>query len=352
MRKTTYRAIVYDKFGGAAVLRQVERELTDPGPGEVRVRVVVSGVNPTDWKTRSGATATSDIPAGGAVPNQDGAGVIDAVGPGVAGFAPGDRVWLLLSAYQRPGSGTAQEYTVVPAERAARLPDGVGFAAGACVGVPALTAHRALTVHEGAPDRLAPGALDGVNVLVAGGAGAVGNAAIQLATWAGASVVATVSGPEKAALARAAGAARVVNYHDADAAEQIRDAFPAGADVIVEVAAAHNAELDFAVLRTGGVIAVYANDSGGGPLAMDVRRNMVLNSRWQFILLYTVTKEALANGVAAVNAALADGGLRFGADAGVPLHIYPLSDTAAAHAAVESGAVGKVLIQVDPSAGD
>jgi NADPH2:quinone reductase len=347
----TYRAIVHGEFGASAVLREAERELTEPGPGEVRVRVAVSGVNPTDWKSRSGATATSDIPADGAVPNQDGAGVIDAVGPGVTRLAPGDRVWLLLSAYQRPGSGTAQQYTVVPAQRAARLPDGVGFAAGACVGVPALTAHRALTAHEGAPARLAPGALDGVDVLVAGGAGAVGNAAIQLATWAGASVVATVSSPAKAALARAAGAARVVNYTEADAAEQIRDAFPSGADVIVEVAAAHNAELDYAVLRPGGVIAVYANDSGGGPLALDVRRNMVLNARWQFILLYTVPREAIAHGIAAVNAALSDGGLRFGADAGVPLHVFPLSDTAAAHAAVESGAIGKVLIEVDPAAG-
>ncbi|GAA4255324.1 NADPH:quinone reductase [Dactylosporangium darangshiense] len=347
----TYRAIVHNEFGAAAVLRETERTLTEPGPGEVRVRVVVSGVNPTDWKSRTGATATSDIPADGAVPNQDGAGVVDAVGPGVTGLAAGDRVWLLLSAYQRPGSGTAQEYTVVPAERAARLPDGVGFEAGACLGVPALTAHRALTVHDGAPRRLAPGALKGLNVLVAGGAGAVGNAAIQLATWAGASVVATVSSPEKAALARAAGAGRVVNYKDADAATQIRDALPGGADVVVEVAAAHNAELDLARLRNGGTIAIYANDSGGGPLILDVRRNMVLNSRWQFILLYTVSPEALADGIAAVNAALADGGLRFGADAGVPLHRFPLSDTAAAHAAVESGAVGKVLIDVSPSAG-
>ncbi|GAA2345478.1 NADPH:quinone reductase [Dactylosporangium salmoneum] len=342
------RAIVHTEFGDASVLRELTREVTDPGPGEVRVRVAVSGVNPTDWKQRTGATATSDVPAGGAVPNQDGAGVVDAVGPGVRGLAEGDRVWLMLAAYQRPGSGTAQQYTVVPAERAVPLPDGVGFAAGACLGVPALTAHRALTVHDGAPARLAPGALAGVNVLVAGGAGAVGNAAIQLAVWAGASVVATVSGPEKAALARAAGAGRVVRYTDPDAAEQVRDAFPGGADVVVEVAAAHNAELNLAVLRPGGTIAVYANDGRGGPLALDVRRNMVLNARYQFVLLYTVRPEALADGAAAVNDALAGGGLRFGADAGVPLHVYSLPETAAAHAAVESGAVGKVLIEVDP----
>ncbi|MFG2041538.1 zinc-binding dehydrogenase [Dactylosporangium sp. NPDC048998] len=346
----TNRAIVHTEFGDASVLREVEREIVEPGPGEVRVRVVVSGVNPTDWKQRTGATATSDVPAEGAVPNQDGSGVVDAVGAGVTGLAAGDRVWLMLAAYQRPGSGTAQRYTVVPADRVTPLPDGAGFEAGASVGVPALTAHRALTVHDGAPAQLAPGALAGVNVLVAGGAGAVGNAAIQLATWAGASVVATVSSPEKAALARAAGAGRVVNYTEPDAAAQIRDAFPDGVDVVVEVAAAHNAELNLSVLRPGGTIAVYANDGRGGPLAVDVRRHMVLNVRYQFFVLYTLSREALAHGAAAVNAALADGGLRFGADAGVPLHVFGLAETAAAHAAVEAGAVGKVLIRVDPSA--
>ncbi|MET7394869.1 NADPH:quinone reductase [Dactylosporangium sp. NPDC005572] len=343
------RAIVYTEFGDASVLREVDRVIAEPGPGEIRVRVVISGVNPTDWKQRTGATATSDIPAEGAVPNQDGSGIVDAVGAGVGGFAVGDRVWLMLAAYQRPGSGTAQQYTVVPADRVAPLPDGAGFEAGACVGVPAMTAHRALTVHDSAPARLAPGALDGVSVLVAGGAGAVGNAAIQLATWAGASVVATVSGPEKAALARAAGAGRVVNYREPDAAAQIRDAFGGGVDVIVEVAATHNAELNLSVLRPGGTIAVYADDGSGGPLAVDVRRHMVLNVRYQFVLLYTAGRDALAHGAAAVTAALADGGLRFGADAGVPLHVFPLAETAAAHAAVEAGTVGKVLIRVDQS---
>ncbi|WP_433083552.1 NADPH:quinone reductase [Dactylosporangium sp. CA-052675] len=341
-----YRAIVYTEFGAASVLNLTERELVEPGPGEVRVRVAVSGVNPTDWKTRTGATAMAPVSAEGQVPNQDGAGVIDAVGPEVTGFAVGDRVWLVMAAYQRPGSGTAQEFTVVPADRVVPLPDGVSFEAGASLGVPAMTAHRALTVHEGAPARLAPGALAGRNVLVAGGAGAVGNAAIQLAVWAGATVAATVSSPEKAELARRAGAHHVVNYRDADAAEQIRAALPGGADVVVEVAAAHNADLNLAVLRSGGTIAVYANDSSGGPLSVDVRRHMVLNVRYQFVLLYTVPRAALADGAAAVNAALAGGALRFGAEAGVPLHEYPLAETAAAHAAVESGAIGKVLIRV------
>ncbi|WP_426510200.1 NADPH:quinone reductase [Dactylosporangium sp. McL0621] len=344
-----YSAIMYTEFGAASVLEPAERELAEPGPGEVRVRVVMSGVNPTDWKTRSGATAMAPVAPEGQVPNQDGSGVVDAVGDGVTGLAVGDRVWLVMAAYQRPGSGTAQEYTVVPADRAVPLPDEASFEAGASLGVPAMTAHRALTVHEGAPARLAPGALAGRNVLVAGGAGAVGNAAIQLAAWAGATVAATVSGPEKAELARLAGAHHVVNYRAADAAERLRTVFPDGVDVVVEVAAAHNLELDLAVLRSGGTIAVYANDSSGGPLSVEVRRLMVLNVRYQFVLLYTVPSAALADGAAAVNAALADGALRFGAETGVPLHEYPLSETAAAHAAVESGVVGKVLIRVATS---
>ncbi|MFI5906742.1 zinc-binding dehydrogenase [Dactylosporangium sp. NPDC051541] len=342
------RAIVYSEFGAAGVLHEAERDIVEPGPGEVRVRVVVSGVNPTDWKTRTGATAMAPVAAEGQVPNQDGAGVVDAVGAGVTGLAVGDRVWLVMAAYQRPGSGTAQEYTVVPADRAIPLPDGVGFEAGASLGVPAMTAHRALTVHEGAPARLAPGALAGRNVLVAGGAGAVGNAAIQLAVWAGATVAATVSSAEKAELARRAGAHHVVHYRDADAADRLRAALPDGVDVVVEVAAAHNAELNLAVLRSGGTIAVYANDSSGGPLDVDVRRHMVLNVRYQFVLLYTVPRPALAEGAAAVNAALAAGALRFGAEAGVPFHEFALADAAAAHAAVEGGAIGKVLIRISP----
>jgi NADPH2:quinone reductase len=340
------RAIVYTEFGEASVLRETEREIVEPGPGEVRVRVVVSGVNPTDWKTRTGATAMAPVPGEGQVPNQDGAGVVDAVGDGVTGLAVGDRVWLVMAAYQRPGSGTAQQYTVVPADRVVPLPEEAGFEAGASLGVPAMTAHRALTVHEGAPARLAPGALAGLNVLVAGGAGAVGNAAIQLAVWAGATVVTTVSSPEKAELARRAGAQHVVNYRDADAAEQVRAVLPDGVDVVVEVAAAHNAELNLAVLRSGGTIAVYANDSSGGALEVDVRRHMVLNVRYQFVLLYTVPRAALTEGAAAVNAALTDGALRFGAEAGLPFHEFALSDAAAAHAAVEGGAVGKVIIRV------
>ena len=149
----------------------------------------VAGVNPTDWMARAFAAPLTFAEV---VPNQDGAGVIDAVGAGVSGLEVGHRVWLFLAAHQRP-TGTAQEFTVVPASRAMRLPDGVGFDVAASLGVPSMTAHRALTIHEFGPARLSAGALADRVVLVQGGAGAVGHAAIQLALWAGGTVIATVS---------------------------------------------------------------------------------------------------------------------------------------------------------------
>jgi NADPH:quinone reductase len=337
------RAVIYSQSGDASVLQLAERALDEPAEGEVRVRVVASGVNPTDWKSRSGAFGGA--PAEPTVPNHDGAGVVDAVGSGVAGIQAGDRVWVTLAADGRPQSGTAQEYTVVPAERVFPLPGGADFDLGASIGIPGATAHRALTVAEDGPTRLQPGALRDRTVLVAGGAGAVGNAAMQLAVWAGAAVIATVSGEAKAELAARAGAHHVVNYHDADAADQIRRVAPAGVDLIVEVAAGSNAELDQSVLKPRGTIAVYAND-GAVPFAPDVGANMALNARYQFVLLYTVGWDRIANAAADLNQAVQDGAFRVGERAGLPVHRFDLDDTAAAHDAVERGAVGKVLVTV------
>jgi NADPH:quinone reductase len=338
------RAVTYSRLGDASVLELVEREVPEPGDGEVRIRVVASGVNPTDWKSRSGAVGGAQ-PAEPTVPNHDGAGLVDAVGDGVAGIHVGERVWVTLAGDGRPGSGTAQEYTVVPAERVFALPEGARFELGAAVGIPGVTAHRALTVDEDGPSRLQPGALDGRTVLVAGGAGAVGNAAVQLARWAGATVVATVSSPAKEELAAAAGAHHVVSYRGDDAADRIRRLAPDGVDLIVEVAAGANAELDQSVLRTRGTISIYAND-GATPFTLDVRRNMGLNARYQFVLLYTLGWERIGGAAADINDAIRDGAFRVGEQAGLPLHRFELEDAAAAHAAVESGAVGKVLISV------
>jgi NADPH2:quinone reductase len=340
------RAITYSRLGDPSVLELVERPVPEPGEGELRIRVLVSGVNPTDWKSRTG-TSGGEV-AEPTVPNHDGAGVVDKVGAGVTGFGVGDRVWVTLAGDGRPASGTAQEYSVVPVDRAFPLPGTADFELGGSVGIPGVTAHRALTVAEDGPARLHPDALSGRVVLVAGGAGAVGNAACQLARWAGANVIATVSGPTKEQLAAAAGAQNVFNYREAGIAARIRKVAPAGVDLIVEVAAAVNAELDQDVLRPRGTISIYAND-GGAPFNIDVRRNMGLNSRYQFVLLYTVGWDRITDAAADINHAIEAGAFRVGEGAGLPLHRFTLEEASNAHAAVESGAVGKVLITVPRS---
>ena len=275
------------------------------------------------------------------VPNQDGAGTVDAVGEGVDAAREGERVWLWEAAWQR-ANGTAQEYVVLPERQAVRLPDDVSFDAGASLGIPALTAHRCLTVSELGPTRLEPGALADRTVLVAGGAGAVGHAAIQLARWSGARVLTTVSGDEKARLAQAAGAQHVVNYRSRDALDQIRSLAPDGVDVVVEVAPGPNAALDAAVLAPNGTVAMYA----GGDFGLSVGELMSRNLRYQFVLVYTVPPAAKDQAVTDISAAADDGALPDGDDAGLPLHRFQLDQAADAHAAVEGGAVGKVLIDV------
>lgn len=323
------RAAVYRATGPAdQVLRIEEIPTPEPGPGQVRVRLAVSGVNPTDWKARSGAVAGARA-ADFQVPNQDGAGEVDAVGPGVDPARVGERVWLYLAAYGNP-YGTAAEYTVVPQERAVALPDGVGFDLGANLGVPALTAHRCL--H-------ADGPVGGRTVLVAGGAGAVGHFAIELARRAGATVIATVSGPEKGALATAAGAHHVVNYRTGDPAAEIRAVAPGGVDRIVEVALADNLALDLAVAAPHASIVTYAADAKQPSLP--VRELMTRNLVLRFMLLYAVPAQALAAAVRDVSAALAAGALT-----PLPAHRFGLDDTAAAHDAVQAGATGKVLIDL------
>jgi NADPH2:quinone reductase len=182
-------------------------------------------------------------------------------------------------------------------------------------------------------------------VLVAGGAGAVGHAAIQLARWAGARVLSTVSNDAKARLALAAGAEHTVNYRTGEAPDEIRAAAPEGIDVIVEVAPAENAALDAAVLAPNGTVAAYAT-GGGSELALNVRELMSRNVRYQFVLVYTVSGAAKDQAVADVAVAVGDGVLEVGEHVGLPLHRFPLERTADAHNAVEGGAVGKVLVDI------
>jgi NADPH2:quinone reductase len=335
------KAVVYTRSGDSSVLEVVDRPVPEPAAGEVLVRVAVSGVNPTDWKSREGYGSSAPPAYGWQVPNQDGAGVVEAVGKGVDPILIGERVWIWEAAWQRPW-GTAAEYTTVPVRHAKRLGP-ASFDLGASLGIPFLTAHRCLTVGETMPHHLHAGALTDRTILVQGGAGAVGNAAIQLARWADATIIATVSSPEKAQLAAAAGASYVVNYRQEDVVAEIKKIAPHGVDAIVEVAAATNAAVDAQVIAPYGAVAVYADD-GGAEVTLPVRQLMVPNARWQFVLVYTEPEKAKAQGVEDVAAAAIDGAVRVGADAGLPLHHYPLAEAAAAHDAVQNSAVGKVLI--------
>ena len=339
------RAVIYTRTGDPDVLTLIERPEPVPAAGEVRVRIHRSGVNPTDWKSRRGGTP-GDVVDPPQVPGQDGAGVVDAVGAGVDPAIVGRRVWVWEAAFQRQHGTTAQS-TVVPAGQVVALPHSASFDLGASLGIPFLTAHRCLTVTEDGPTRLGPGSLLGRVVLVAGGAGAVGNAAIQLARWSDATVISTISSPEKARLASAAGADHVIDYRNQDVVAEIKKIAPSGVNTVVEVSAARNAAIDVAVIARHGSVAMYADD-GGPELTLPVRNLMAPNARWQFVLVYTAPPEAKARAVADVAAAVEAGAVRVGQDAGLPLHHFSLEQAAQAHAAVEDSIVGKVLIDVVP----
>ena len=322
------KAAFYDRHGPAReVLRVEELDRPEPGPGEVRVKVEASGVNPTDWKSRSGATPR---PIDGfQIPHHDGAGVIDAVGEGVDLARIGQRVWLWMAAAGRRW-GTAAEWAVVPDRMAVPLPRGVSAELGASLGVPAVTAHRCL---------FADGPIKGKTVLVAGGAGAVGHFAIELAKHAGARVITTVSGPQKAELAAKAGADLVVNYREPDAADRIGSfAGAGGVDHVVELALGTNLQLDLAVVaRPDARIVCYAAEPTDP--AIPVRACMNANVMLRFVLLYGVPHEAIEQAAKDITAALADGALTE-----LPTTRFRLDEIAAAHDAVEAGAVGKVLV--------
>jgi NADPH2:quinone reductase len=318
------RAALYRGTGKAAEVLHVEEvDRPEPGPGEVLVRVYASGINPTDHKARSGAVPRpiDDFQ----IPHQDGAGVIEAVGPGVDPGRVGQRVWLFLAAAGRRW-GTAAEWTVVPERQAGPLPDGASFELAASLGVPAMTAHYCL---------FSDSPVNGQTVLVAGGAGAVGHFAIELAKRAGARVVTTVSSAEKAALAEKAGADLVVNYRSPEAVDQIKALGPV--DRVIEVALGANLQLDLAVVRPHATIVTYAAEAADPVLP--VRACMTAGITLKFVLLYGVPMAALEQAAADITAALAAGELT-----GLPVHKFPLADIAAAHEAAESGAVGKVLV--------
>ena len=289
-------AATYAATGGSDVLSVGEVQTPAPGPGEVLVRLAVAGVNPTDWKSRAGTTG--DVAFAFQVPGQDGAGVVEAVGEGVAKAWVGERVWVYFAAWKRQW-GTAAQYTVVPVAQAVPLPAEASFELGASLGIPALTAYHCL---------FADGPLDGRRVLVAGGAGAVGHAAIELARWGGAEVVTTVSSDEKAELAGAADL--VVNYREPGAAERIGKV-----DRIVEVALGPNLELDLAVANPHTVISTYAADVTTAEVP--IRQLMTPNLVLRFVLVYTIPDAALHAAVDGVSRAV--GGRRADHAAAAPL---------------------------------
>ncbi|HKE44934.1 MAG TPA: NADPH:quinone reductase [Steroidobacteraceae bacterium] len=326
-------AALYDRTGPAAdVLRIEEIATPTPGPGEVRVELHWSGVNPSDVKSRAGLR-TRTLPFPRIVPHSDGSGVIDKVGAGVSPGRVGERVWIWNGAWGRE-LGTAAQYIVVPEEQAVRFPAEIDLAAGACLGIPALTAWYALAIDGG---------VEGKVVLIAGGAGAVGHYAIQLAKIMGAArVLSTVSGIEKAELALAAGADVVLNYKRDNVRERIREAIGGeGIDRIVEVDFAANAALDLDLLRQGGDIIVYG--SGTSDVSVSFSAAIRKHARVRYVLVYSMPPADRRRALGDLTRLLEQNQLVHNIAARLPLtHI------AAAHELVESGrAVGNVVLEIE-----
>lgn len=326
------RAAWYERTGPAReVLTVGEMPTPAPGPGEVRVKLDWSGVNPSDVKSRAGLRTTT-LPFPRIVPHSDGAGTIDAVGATVPSSRVGERAWVWNAAWQRP-FGTAAEFVVLPESQAVPLPESVDAAAGACLGIPALTAWHA--IHCG-------GGVAGRSVLVAGGAGAVGHYAIQFAKLAGAAWIAsTVSSDEKAALAHAAGADLVLNYRSDDVGARLHEATTGrGIDRVVEVDLAGNIGLDLQAVRPGGDIVVYGSNAPqiAVPFFPAIVKNVVL----RFFIVYNLDEEARGRAVDALTRLLQGGRLTHNIAARLPL-----ARIADAHELVEGGRVaGNVVIDV------
>ncbi len=325
------KAAYYDRQGPARdVLTVGALPDPEPGPGQVRVRIQASGLNPSDTKGRGG-WGGMPMPFPRIIPHQDGAGTIDRVGPGVAPDRVGERVWIYEAQRGRAG-GTAASFTVVPSTQAVRLPDDISFETGACLGVPAMTAHRCL---------FADGDLRGRWVLVQGGAGAVGTAAILLARWAGARVIATVSRDAQADIARAAGAEIVVMRRDEDVAARVRDVTDgAGVERIVEVNLVDNIATDLACLAPNGVVSCYASATADARLSMVFREAMVRNVLIRMVFVYGMGDAAHIEAARDITACLAAGAYR--PVIGLTL---PLDRIAEAHDAQDNGGIlGKVVL--------
>ena len=322
------RAAWYEKNGPAADVMQVG-DLPDPAPagGEVLVRLRSSAVNPSDVKARNGGRP---VKWPRIIPNSDGAGVIERVGDGVPSARVGERVWTYNAQYERP-HGTSAQYVALPAALAVPLPESVSFEQGACLGIPAMTAHRCL---------FADGPVRGKTVLVTGGAGVVAHYAIQLAKWAGARVVTTVSSQAKAEHAAAAGADVVVNYRTEDVVARIKAA-AGGVDHVVDVDFGRNLPVTAQIIRPNAVIASYASMGEPKPVFpyYDLFR---LNPAIRPVLVYTMSDEAKAQSHADIARWIAETKPIFAI-----AERYALADVVRAHQAVERGEkIGHVVLDI------
>jgi NADPH2:quinone reductase len=326
------RAAFYESTGPAREVIQLgELATPEPGPGEVRVRLACSGVNPSDVKSRAGLRSR-ELPFPRIVPHSDGAGVIDRVGDGVPAARLGERVWVWNAAWKR-AFGTAAQYVVLPAGQAIDLPAAVPFDVGACLGIPALTALHAVRMDGGVAGR---------TVLVTGGAGAVGHYAIQMARLAGArQVIATASSEEKADLARQAGADLVIDYRREDVAARVLEATAGeGSDRVIEVDFAANVGASLAAVRAEGDIVVYG--SGRPEIAVPFFPAILKNVRVRFFIVYNLTAADRAAAVGQLTEWLRDGRLQHNIAARLPLDVI-----AEAHELVESGrATGNAVLQI------
>lgn len=323
------RAAYYESNGSAReVLRVGEVETPQAGPGEVRVKLATSGVNPSDVKSRQGATRKIAWPR--VIPQSDGAGVIDQVGDGVSKSLIGERVWIWNGQWKR-AFGTAADYIALPAAQTVKLPDKISFEAGACLGIPAMTAYHAIALSHAAK---------GTTLLISGGAGAVSQYAIQFAKAAGATVLTTISSPEKAAAAREAGADHTINYKSDDVGSRVMEITgKCGVDAVIEMDFAANAKLMPAVLRPKGGVIVYGT---GAQATMPAFFFLANGIRVRFLLVYELDGMERERAVSAINRALEQGTLMNR----VAQPTYALTDIAAAHEAVERGMIGNVVVMV------
>ena len=322
------KAIWYEANGAARdVLTYGEMPTPEPGAGEVLVRLHASGVNPSDWKTRGGSRPMT---AARIIPHSDGAGVISAVGSGVDSSRIGTRVWVWNGQWKRP-FGTAAEFIALPSAQAMPLPDSVSFEAGACFGIPVLTALRAL---------LTDGGVAGQSVLVAGGAGSVSHYAIQFAKRLGArQVITTVSSTAKAAHASAAGADACIDYKREDVAARVKELTSGrGVDRVVEVDLGGNIALLRDVLAQDGICAAYGSNTA--LVTIPFSPMLVSGAAIRFFIVYELSAAARAECEAVLARFLAEGGVQHTVAA-----TMPLAGCVAAHELVEAGtAMGNVVL--------